>query len=38
MLLVLYLIMNIVFLFPGYDLFAENIWYDSCRVHNYVWH
>lgn len=27
MLLVLYLIMNIVFIFPGYDLFAGNIWY-----------
>lgn len=26
-LLVLYLIMNIVFMFPGYDLFAGNIWY-----------
>lgn len=26
-LLVLYLVMNIVFMFPGYDLFAGNIWY-----------
>jgi hypothetical protein len=26
-LLVLYLIMNIIFMFPGYDLFAGNLWY-----------
>lgn len=32
MLLVLYLIMNIVFMFPGYDLFAGNIWYET-----YAW-
>lgn len=29
MLLVLYLTMNIVFMFPGYDLFADNIWYGT---------
>jgi hypothetical protein len=28
-LLVVYLIMNIVFLFPGYDLFEGNLWYGS---------
>jgi hypothetical protein len=28
-LLILYLVMNIVFLFPGYDLFEGNIWYVS---------
>lgn len=27
LLLVLYLIMNIVFMFPGYDLFPGNLWY-----------
>jgi hypothetical protein len=26
-LLVVYLVMNIVFLFPGYDLFEGNLWY-----------
>jgi hypothetical protein len=35
-LLVSYLIMNMVFLFPGYDLFAENIWYDLRRLHDCV--
>jgi hypothetical protein len=25
--LIVYLVMNIVFLFPGYDLFEGNIWY-----------
>lgn len=28
LLLVLYFIMNIIFMFPGYDLFAGNLWYD----------
>jgi hypothetical protein len=37
-LLVLYLIMNIVFLFPGYDLFPDNIWYDLFHVYNCGWH
>ena len=27
LLLVVYLVMNIVFLFPGYDLFEGNLWY-----------
>lgn len=26
-LLIVYLVMNIVFLFPGYDLFEGNLWY-----------
>jgi hypothetical protein len=26
-LLIVYLVMNIVFLFPGYDLFDGNLWY-----------
>ena len=28
-LLIVYLVMNIVFLFPGYDLFEGNLWYVS---------
>jgi hypothetical protein len=27
MLLISYLVMNIIFMFPGYDLFAGNLWY-----------
>jgi hypothetical protein len=30
--LLLYLIMNFVFMFPGYDIFDGNVWYVTTRL------
>ena len=38
MLLLVYLTMNIVFMFPGYDLFAGNIWYVIGQHLHLVWY